>query len=166
MSDNIIRIKIDDQIHEVDVDEDTSIKDLDSDMRQIPGLIGWYGRLLATARAQAVVIDGEYRRWRAVVAMKSDGKAEHKIKTDIEATAKFSEWKKAIATIEETVVSLEKAYEALRVKADMLRSLGAMSREELRSTTVETKIDFDGSSLEERREEKKQQLRKKNRGEE
>lgn len=162
---NYIEVTVDGRAVALDVDADTAItvETLDADMEAIPGLLAWYGRVLAAAIRQRDTLDDRYRAWRATRTQHELGRdakiAEHKIKAAIEADRGFLLHRAAMAAAEELVTRLAKAHAALEVKADVLRSLGANARAELeahgmatRGTPPETAQDKDARLREQARE--------------
>lgn len=142
---NYIEVTVDGRAVALDVDADTAItvETLDADMEAIPGLLAWYGRVLAAAIRHRDTLDDRYRAWRATRTQHElgrDGKiAEHKIKAAIEADRGFLVHRAAMAAAEELVTRLAKAHAALEVKADVLRSLGANARAELEAHGMATR---------------------------
>jgi len=141
MGRNTIEVSIDGADVVLDVDYDTSITDLDTDMDQVASKIAWYGRVLAAAEESALRVDTLYRQWRAVMTNNALGKgnlSEFKIKAVIEADPKFVLFKNQIGSSEALVTRLQKALIALQVKANILPSRGAKARDELRATGMST----------------------------
>lgn len=161
-SGNRVIIEVGDSKRSLDIETDTSISDLDEDMRAMPGLLAWYHRCLAAAHAQLDHVESEYRQWQARLLrdlFEDDPKiAEWKAKAAVTADGDFSEWKEKQAAASELVARLAGAVSALEVKASMLQSLGAMARSEathLEPSTRRTapkKVDVDerGRQLRER----------------
>lgn len=147
---NVIEFLLDGKVVVLDVDLDTSITDLTSDMDTIASQIAWYGRILASAERAAERADIQYRSWRAHAsnqALSRDPKlAEHKIKIFVESQPLFIQHKELIASAEELVTRMQKAVVALQVKADILRSRGAIARAEwhaigMNTPSVESVVD-------------------------
>ena len=117
---------------------DVAIQDLDMDMAQIAPLVSWYGRLLAAARQEVDHLEACVRLAKA-----------QKRKGLFDYDPKIAEWK-ANAEVESDVViaellvsarrawyvanTLSAAFDALKIKADILRSKSAMARAELERT--------------------------------
>lgn len=151
---NVLELTIDGNLVTLDVQADTSMsEDLTDDMDRIAPLIAWYGRCLAAAEHRASSLDTNYRVWRATVAstaLSRDPKlAEHKIKVMTESAPHFLAHKQKIEEAEEAVTRLQNAVAALRVKADILRSRGAIARAEFGATGMYAKseqgVDASGS---------------------
>lgn len=122
----------------LDIDADASITDLDEDMDQAAPLVAWYGRMTAAARQ-------EVDRWEDVVkqtrAMKLKGLTEYdpklaewKAKAEMEADTHIAELQTHVRRAWYVANTLSAAYEAMKVKADILRSKSAMHRSELERT--------------------------------
>lgn len=144
---NVITVIVDGLEVEVDVDEDTSITDIDTDMAQIASLLGWYGNLVAAARERSDILDMNYRAWRgrrATSLLATEPKlAEYKVKARINGEGDFLKHKRAIAANHRTVTRLERAWAALDRKASILQSKGALYRSELRATGMTTREETD-----------------------
>jgi len=140
---NVITVVLDGLEVDVDVDEDTAITDIDTDMAQIASLLGWYGNLVAAARERSDILDTNYRAWRgrrATSILATEPKlAEYKVKARIDGEGDFLKHKRAIASAHRTVTRLERAWSALDRKASILQSKGALYRSELRATGMTTR---------------------------
>lgn len=129
---------------EIDFEEESSITDIDKDMQEVSSQIGYYGAILAEAKAEELRLEAEYRKWRAGVSkdiLSKDSKtAEWKVRAEIESRPKFESFKKAKAQIVLNVTSLESLIMALREKSTNLRSIGARERLERGSLDMTTKM--------------------------
>lgn len=137
-----VKIEIDGQTIILDVEADLAMGDITEDMNAIAGLIGWYGRVLAYARR---LLDDatDNAKYNAGLFLENriakDGKeAEWKAKTAYEGSKTFLESRRAISRARELVGRLDAAYDALTVKADILRSKGALLRTELGADEMTT----------------------------
>jgi hypothetical protein len=166
MSENTITLTVDGQNVELDIGQDTAInvEDLSGEMERIAALIAWYGRVLAAAIRSRDIADDDYRHWRAVFArdhVASNPKdAEHKVKSAIESDRKFITYKRIIRDRGETALRLQKAVDALEIKAEILRSIGANLREEFRATGLTTPTKETADERRERRAEAAREARK------
>lgn len=141
-NENIIEMMVDGQRVVLDVDLDTSITNLNSDMDTIATLLGWYGRLYAAAERAAANADTKYRFWRATLGQQiitRDPKTpEYRIRMFIEGSPGFIQHKEHIEACEELATRLQRALVALEKKSDTLRSRGANARAELAATGMTT----------------------------
>jgi hypothetical protein len=127
---------------ELDIEADLAMGDLSEDMDAIAGQIAWYGRVLAGARR---VLDNATDNGKIVVARvmedrfaRNPKEGVEKAKTAAEAHEDYAKTRKSIAAARELVGRLDAAYTALQVKADILRSKGALARSELNATEMTT----------------------------
>ena len=141
--DNIIEIKVDGQMIEVDVDADLTITDISEGMDRVSSLLGWYGNLLSAAREQADNLDANYRAWRGrrvnSILVSEQKLAEYKVNARINADKDFLAHKRGMAAAHRTVVRLDRAWSALDRMASILQSKGALKRSELRATGMHTR---------------------------
>jgi len=132
---NEIIVTIEGQRHTLDVKGATASVDIDEDMENIAGLIGWYTQVLAAAREHSDMIEAGYRAWQAEQLLEyiqdEPRLAEWKAKAALNAEPSFLSWKTRQAVAWKLVNRLSGAVKALEVKADMLRSRGAMMRTEI-----------------------------------
>jgi hypothetical protein len=146
MRENVIELTINKEKVILDVDLDTAIGDIGSDMDAIASQIAWYGRVLAACQRAATLADTNYRAWRAVTANDAcartpGGKlAEHILKNMIEGDPKFIQHKETISYYEELVTRVAKALLALEIKADILRSRAATERAEWGATGMVSRV--------------------------
>lgn len=137
-----IEIQIEGAATILDIESDLSMGDLSEDMNAISGLIGWYGRVLALARRNLDEAADLHKRTSGRFLedrLARDGKeAEWKARTSWEASKQFGDTRIAMARARETVGILDAAFTALQVKADILRSKGALSRSELATDSMST----------------------------
>jgi len=119
----------------MDVEADTESLDMDEDMSTVAGTIAWYTQVLAAARQHCDLVEARYRVWQSKQLKEyviDDPKvAEWKAKAALNAEPEFMEHKTAQAEAWALVNRLDGAVKALAVKADMLRSRGAMLRTEI-----------------------------------
>ena len=138
-----IKVTIGAQVVELDVAADTSITDLSQDMLEISGKIAWYGRVYAAAKYAADGADDAYRQWRANDIQnqlaRDPKKAEWKCKASYEACPNGMMAIVSRKAAHRLVSEIDAALTALKVKADMLRSQGAMARSELSNIGMTTK---------------------------
>ena len=141
---NRVAILVEGKRRILDIDADLASGDLDEDMQAVPGLLGWYTQLLAAARAHAEKCDAKYRAWRAETQreyLTDDPRlAEWKAKAAVEAEPAFKEHKDAIAEANALATRIDGAVWALREKANMLRSRGAMLRAEMSHLDPTTRV--------------------------
>ena len=122
----------------LDIDGDASIVDLDEDMNQAAPLVAWYGRLTAAARQEVDRLEAKVKQARA---MKLKGLSEYdpklaewKAKAEMEADEGIHGMMGLLARAWYVANTLSAAFEAMKVKADILRSKQAMARAELERT--------------------------------
>lgn len=119
----------------LNVEADCDSGDLNEDMESIAGTIAWYTQVLAAARKHCDLVEAGYRAWQAKQLKEyidDDPKvAEWKAKSALNQEPAFMEWKAKQADAWELVNRLDGAVRALTIKADMLRSRGAMIRTEI-----------------------------------
>lgn len=136
---------------EVDIGTDTDVGDIDTGMRTVSALYAWYGTLQASEQRKADELDAKYRYWRSTTTedrlTKYPKDAEWKVKTYVESQPKFVEFKTLIAKLEENASVLSSAMQALQMKGEMLRSIGARNRVELDATGMTTKTNNDGRTV-------------------
>lgn len=130
----------------VDVDAELPIVDVDEDMRRVAAQMGYWGAVMGAAEREKEAVDAFYRRWRAQTQnaiLESDPKlSEYKVKSRIEAEAKFLELKDAYARCCEAHTTSRNTFEALGRRANLLQSMGAKLRTELeagRKTTTKAR---------------------------
>jgi hypothetical protein len=132
---NTITVTIGGTTRILDVKADTDSGDLDEDMAAVAGLIGWYTQVLAAAREHSDLCSARYRSWQSQTLreflMDDPRLAEWKAKAALNAEPAFMDHKTEQATAWKLVNRLSGAVKALEVKADMLRSRGAMFRTEV-----------------------------------
>lgn len=157
-TENRVKVRVDGEVVELDITAETAIvrEQLDEDMDRIASRIAWYGRLLSVLVAHRDSCDDRYRHWRATKAqdvLSRDAKvAEWRVKMSIEADPQFPSHREAIRKANELVIRIEKAIDALEIKAGLLRSIGARERAELESTGMSTPAASHRSSAEARSE--------------
>lgn len=97
---------------------------VETDVVAIASAINLWGQHLAKAEEQKVMVDAEYRDWRARQvneALAKDPKlAEWKVKARVEAMEKFMLFKTGIAKAALNVVSLQTIGDGLRAKLQIL----------------------------------------------
>jgi hypothetical protein len=132
-------IRVAGQVVKVDV-TDLKIGNVDSDMAQVSAQMAWFGAVYAAAKEQEIVLDSNYRHWRANKAaaiLKSEDKlAEWKVKNLIEGDKTFLELKALIAAAAKDTEAAKVMYESFRVKASLLQSKGANMRAEIAIPTA------------------------------
>lgn len=118
------------------------VGDISDDMRDVASAMAWWGSVWAAAEAERIVADSFYRAWRARLSEKllsDDPKLSvEKLKNKVEAHPEFMKCKQALALAEENVTLCKAAFNSLEKKGNMLQSLGAKTREELRVTGLTT----------------------------
>lgn len=118
------------------------VDDISDDMRDIASAMAWWGSVWAAAEAERIVADSFYRAWRARLSEKLLGDdpklSVEKLKNKVEADPGFMKCKQALALAEENVTLSKAAFNSLEKKGNMLQSLGAKTREELRVTGLTT----------------------------
>lgn len=143
--DGYVKIIVNGEEHEIDIYDELPIDNIDSDMKNIPAEIAFWGTILAGAEEERVLTDSFYRKWRAETAEELLGNepklAEWKVKQRLEAMDQFQVLKKAIAkTVKHSTVA-KTMFEAYCRKANMLQSKGAMLRQQLSSDDMSVKVD-------------------------
>lgn len=122
----------------VDIDADASIHDLDQDMDEAAPLVAWYGRLTAASRQEVDRLEGIVKRAKArklLGLIEYDPKlAEWKAKAEMEGDKAIEELQTQLNRAWYVANTLSAAYEAMKVKADILRSKSAMFRAEMERT--------------------------------
>lgn len=140
-----VEMTINGEAIKVDVDDVLEISDLDSDMSTVAAQMGYWASLNASAERERVQADSFYRQWRAESGkrlIEKDPKlAEWKVRQEIEAADAFKKLKNALAEAVRNTTITRGIYEALRTKASMLQSRGAMMRAELDATGMKTLSD-------------------------
>jgi len=107
---------------------------LEQELRDLPQVIGYIGRLHAEAKANIERVDKARRQFRAREAQKilkgNPKAAEWRVKADIEASAKWGSLKEELARAVRDEATLYSLYFSLQKKADLLQSLSANTRTE------------------------------------
>ena len=138
----IIELVVDGDKHEIDTEELLVIEDVSTDMSRVAAEMAYYSAIHAAAEEERVQMDTYYRKWRAVKGqdiLNKDAKlAEWKVRQIIESDPKFDQLKAAMALSVHNTTLTRGIYEALKTKAQMLQSKGAMLRAELDSTGMST----------------------------
>ncbi len=118
------------------------VGDISDDMRDVASAMAWWGSVWAAAEAERIVADSFYRAWRARLSEKllsDDPKLSvEKLKNKVEAHPEFMKCKQALALAEENVTLSKAAFNSLEKKGNMLQSLGAVHREERRTSGMAT----------------------------
>lgn len=119
------------------------VEDLDEGMRTVTGSISWWGKVWASAEAEAIEADAAYRHYRAkqVIAIggaDKGGPPEYKVMASIEADVRFVALKKALADAQRNVRTAATQFQAFCIKAQQMQSLGANLREESASGRRDT----------------------------
>lgn len=118
------------------------LSDLTVEMGGVASAMAWWASVWAAASAEQIEADSFYRAWRAKKAEEfraADPKlSEEKVKNKIEAHEDFIKFKKALALAEDNVVLAKGCFAALEKKANLLQSLGANARSELKATGMTT----------------------------
>jgi hypothetical protein len=114
------------------------ISDISADMDKVASQIAYWGAIWASAEAEAAASDAFYRKWRADFGKTITESAEWRVRQGIESQSEFHTIKTGIANATRNVVLAKTMYEALKTKASMLQSKGAMMRAELDSTSMHT----------------------------
>jgi hypothetical protein len=139
-----IKLLVAGEVIKADLDEILTIVDIGSEMDSVAALMGWWGGVLAAAKAEAEKLDGLYRQWRArtmIDVMKADKalSSEWKAKLRVDASPDFMNHKNAKALAIRNVAQLETIMQALKVKSEQLRSKGANMRFEMGASGMSTK---------------------------
>jgi hypothetical protein len=134
----IAKVMIGQEVFEIDIEKTVGIEEnLVKEMDRISSQIAFYGKLLAEAMKEKIILDSLYRKWRAKVAMKTvrdDPKiSEWKVKASIEEQDQFVTFKQAEGQCEYNVVALNNIIDGLKEKSQNLRSKGANLRIDLLS---------------------------------
>jgi hypothetical protein len=123
----------------LDIDADASITDLDEDMSQAAPLVAWYGRLTAAARQEVDRLEDAVKKAKArklAGIFGYDPKvAEWKAKAEMEGDEAIEELQTLVGRAWYVANTLSAAFEAMKVKADILRSKSSMMRAELERTS-------------------------------
>jgi hypothetical protein len=102
-------------------------EDLAAEAKVIPDKLIWLGELLGTAEEQKIMVDAEYRSFRAAETeriLAADPKlAEWKVKARIESTERFGKFKTGIAVAEKNLAALRGAVQALDAKLQVVGTL-------------------------------------------
>jgi hypothetical protein len=126
----------------VDTDSLLVINDVGGDMDVVAAQMGYWATLHASAERERVQADAYYRQWRAEsgkALLDEDPKlAEWKVKQLIEENKTFKTLKSALSEAVRNVTIAKGLYDALKTKANMLQSKGAMMRAELDATSMST----------------------------
>lgn len=137
-----VELKVNGEKIVADLAELMEITDVSRDMDRIAALMSYWGSVWAAAEAEKISVDSYYRQWRARYGMKIVEKepkqAEWKVRQQLEASDDFEKIKKGISLAAQNVTTSKGIYEALRIKANMLQSKGAMMRAELDATSMRT----------------------------
>lgn len=119
--------------------------DLSSEMGNIAAAMAWWASVWSSAAAEQIEVDSFYRAWRAKksgeLRDKDKSLSDAKTQAAIEADPQFLVLKKAIAIAEGNVVLAKGCFNALEKKGNMLQSLGANMRGELKATGMNTPIE-------------------------
>jgi len=119
------------------------INDLSEGMSKVASEIAFYGSLLGAAEKARDKIDAAYRSWKAqsiVSITTSDPKlSEWKAKAVVEADPQFQAFKQQAAEFSSICSRLYWLCQALKHKAESLRSLGATERTQAAATGMATK---------------------------
>ena len=143
-----IDIIIDGKKQHFDFAQDLAIgPDLNEDMDRVAPMIGWTGEIWGEAKAAVIIVDAEYRQWRATqvkALLDADPKmSEWKAKAAVEASAGFMKHKEAIAATQRNEVLMATVVAGFKHKSEQLRSRGAQLRAELESTGMTTRTRAD-----------------------
>lgn len=141
----IITLKVKLSTKEINRDwtEDLSLdyEDIDTDMEEIPSILAFWSAVLAEARKQKSLIEVkmDIRRSKILKGVRDQAKEGIKLtnndKEDIINIDKdFSQLKARLIEIETSISKLFGIVDALKIKADNLRSFAAMKRAELKNT--------------------------------
>ncbi len=140
---NKIKIKVEGELIEVDLDEELTINDMGEDQQFVAARMAFWGSLAAAAEGEKIRTDAYYRTWRAKLGstiLKKDPKtAEWKVRQQIEADENFEKLKASIAAAQQNVSICKNTFESFKTKASQLQSKGAMMRAELDATGMSTK---------------------------
>ena len=128
---------------EQDVMEALMITDLNQDMKKVAVQIGYYGSQAAGANALVARLDAEFTGWKANTkqeVLAADPKlAEWKTKAIVEARPEYQTFSEKISQAKQNAESLWSVYNGFRAKAPVLQSSGAIMREEMGATGLNTK---------------------------
>lgn len=121
------------------------LPDLSAEMGGIAAAMAWWASVWAAAAGEQIDADSWYRAWRARKAEEIRGAdpklSDEKLKAKIESHPEFLKVKKALALAEENVILSKGCFNALEKKGNMLQSLGANIRSELKATGMATPMD-------------------------
>jgi phage shock protein A len=138
-----IELKVNGELISVDADDLLTIENVGDDMDCVAAQMGYWATIHAAAERERVQADSYYRQWRAEAGramLHEDPKlAEWKVKQAIEADKTFQTLKNALAESARNVTIARGLYDALKTKASMLQSKGAMMRAEMDATDMSTK---------------------------
>lgn len=133
---------------EIDTDEEFDVSDLSAAMDRVAAQLSRYSQLWGEAEQEREIADARYRAWVAQYGKElreEDPKAaEWKIKQEVESHPNFLKYKEAIAATIRNCTVLRGQCDALRVKAAILQSKGALMRAELDSTGMVTRSSAGG----------------------
>lgn len=91
---------------------------------KLPGMILLYGRTLALAEEQKILIDAEYRQWRALYSIEVIDRnrkiSEWRARTQVEAQPEFRKFKTGLGLAENHLWTLRAVIDSLRARLDLL----------------------------------------------
>lgn len=133
------------------------LPDLSAEMGGIAAAMAWWASVWAAAEGERIEADGFYRHWRAKKGEEfrsADPKlSDEKLKAKVEGHPEFLKMKKALALAEENVVLTKGCFTALEKKGNMLQSLGANIRSEIKVSGMSTPLEPKSASRRSVREE-------------
>lgn len=122
---------------------DLEIVDIDKEMDTAAALIAYWGERWSEAEEEAMKVEGAFKHWKAVFGeslLKADEKlSEWKARQAIEADPKFRQLSDAFAISTSNALCLKTRVEALKAKASLLQSKGAMQRAVYEATGMSTR---------------------------
>ena len=127
---------------EQDVTKDLMVTDLSEDMSKVAAQIAYYGGQAGSTNALVSKLEVEFKSWKAKTAqevLKAEPKmAEWKTKAIVEGRDECVTFVNKIAEAQKNADGLWAVYNGFRAKVNMLQSKGAMMREELGATGLQT----------------------------
>lgn len=140
----IIELMVDGDQISLNVGDDIAINpgDLEGEMLTMAPLLAWYGRLLASAKANLANAEGNFKAYRGKylsdLLVQHPKLAEWKARKQMESERRHRVELTSVIDSQELVDKLVNAYFALKTKADMVRAINANRRHEYTATTTST----------------------------
>ena len=128
---------------QLDLTVDYAINDVTTNMKDLPGTLGWYHRVREAAANAHANYTREFKAWRATflrdVYLDNPKLAEWKAQALMAAEPEWAARTKSLDELMYLVRRLDGALKALDTKGHMLRSIGAMSRAEMTHLNISTR---------------------------